>query len=80
MARELDANAVIDTRTGRQVDLPLGGRPLLQAWFRADGRLVARVSDGDHNVLVLVGADGRKIGESREPTTLKDRQILQVVD
>lgn len=79
VARELGANAVIDTRTGRQVDLPLGGRPLLQAWFRADGKLVTRVSDGDHNVLVLVGADGRKIGESREPTTLKDKQILQVV-
>ncbi|MFG1675309.1 TolB family protein [Micromonospora sp. NPDC049282] len=79
VARELDANAVIDTRTGRQVQLPLGGRPLLQAAFRDDGTLVARVGAGDHNVLVLIGADGRKISESREPATLKGQQILQVV-
>ncbi|SCG55739.1 hypothetical protein [Micromonospora humi] len=80
VARELDANAVIDTRTGRQVDLPLGGRTLRQAWFGADGRLVARVNAGDHNVLVLIGADGRKISESREPAALKDLQILQLAD
>lgn len=80
VARKLDANAVIDSRTGRQVDLPLDGRTLLQACFGADGRLVARVSAGDHNVLVLIGADGRRISESPEPAMLKDQQILQVVD
>ncbi|MFI7219311.1 TolB family protein [Micromonospora maritima] len=80
VARELDANAVIDTRTGREVELPLGGRTLRQAWFSGGGTLVARVDAGDHNALVLIDADGRKTSEIREPATLKDQQILQVVD
>ncbi|SBT63474.1 hypothetical protein GA0070622_0426 [Micromonospora sediminicola] len=80
VARELDANAVIDTRTGREIKLPLGGRTLGQAWFSSQGTLVARVDAGDHNALVLIGADGRKTGEIREPSALKDQQILQVVD
>ncbi|MFI7213183.1 TolB family protein [Micromonospora maritima] len=80
VARELDANAVIDTRTGREIELPLGGRTLRQAWFSGDGTLVARVDAGNHKALVLIGADGRKISEIREPSALGDQQILQVVD
>ncbi|MGW4498520.1 hypothetical protein ACWENR_07875 [Micromonospora sp. NPDC004336] len=78
VARELDVNAVLDTRTGRKVDLELGGRKLLQAYFQTDGTLVARARAGDHNVLVLLDGDGRKISEVPEPTALKGQQILGV--
>lgn len=80
VARELDVNAVLDTRTGRKLDLELGGRKLLQAYFQADGTLVARVGVGDRNVLVLLDGDGRKISETPEPTSLKGQQILGVAD
>ncbi|NES15939.1 MULTISPECIES: hypothetical protein [unclassified Micromonospora] len=78
VARELDVNAVLDTRTGKEIDLPLGGRTLRQAYFQADGTLVLRLDAGDHNVLVLVGADGAKLSETEEPAALKDMQILQI--
>jgi Tol biopolymer transport system component len=80
VARELDVNAVLDTRTGRKLDLELGGRKLLQAYFQADGTLVARVGGDDRNVLVLLDGDGRKISETPEPTSLKGQQILGVAD
>ncbi|MGB2567693.1 hypothetical protein ACPFP2_04455 [Micromonospora citrea] len=78
-ARDLAANVVLDTRTGEAVDLPLGGRKLLQAYFRADGSLVARVEAPDANHLVLIGADGRRITEVVEPPALRQQQILAVV-
>ncbi|MCM0674245.1 hypothetical protein NCC78_06020 [Micromonospora phytophila] len=78
VARELDANVVLDTRTGKEVALPLGGRELRQAYFQADGTLVARVESGRGFALVLVGADGRKAGEVAEPASLRDMQILAV--
>ena len=79
VGRELDANAVLDTRTGKKVNLPLGGRTMRQAYFQADGTLVARVASGNRNALVLIGTDGKKISETQEPTALKDMQILQIV-
>ncbi|WBB65731.1 hypothetical protein [Micromonospora sp. WMMD812] len=78
VARELDANVVLDTRTGKEVRLPLGGRELRQVYFQADGTLVARVKSGGGFAVVLVDAEGRKISESAEPAALKDMQILGV--
>ncbi|RZU72470.1 hypothetical protein EV384_0837 [Micromonospora kangleipakensis] len=78
VARELDVDAVLDTHTGEQLDLPIGARTLLQAFFQVDGTLVARVGDLDGNILVLISADGRKISESREPASFRDMQILHV--
>ncbi|WP_307935775.1 hypothetical protein [Salinispora arenicola] len=78
-ARSLRVNVVLDTRTGEEVALELGGRELRQAYFQADGTLVARVRSGTGYALVLLDADGRKISESAEPAALKDMQILAVV-
>lgn len=78
VARELDVNAILDTHTGKEIRLPLDGRSLLQAYFQADGSLVARVRDGQRNTLVLIDADGKKISEVPEPASLKDQQILAV--
>ncbi|MDT0527604.1 hypothetical protein RM555_01215 [Micromonospora sp. DSM 115977] len=78
LARDLGVNAVLETRTGRKVDLDLGGRRLLQVYFQADGTMVARVGAGDRNVLVLLDDDGTKISETPEPTALKGQQILHV--
>ncbi|GGM01564.1 hypothetical protein [Micromonospora yangpuensis] len=69
---------VLDTRTGAQIDLPLDGRPLRQAYFQADGTLVARVSAGSATVLVLIGADGRKLDEVREPVELNGLRVISV--
>lgn len=78
VARELTVNAVVDTIDGKVIELPLDGRKLLQAYFQADGTLVARVAASDANRLVLVAADGRKLTETPEPTALRNMQILHV--
>ncbi|MEU5671407.1 LpqB family beta-propeller domain-containing protein [Micromonospora sp. NPDC047753] len=80
VARELWANAVIDTRTGKQVTLPLGGRTLRQVYFQTDGSMVVRVKTSNGYAVLLVDEDGRKISETAEPASLKDMQILAVVD
>ncbi|WP_433314636.1 TolB family protein [Micromonospora sp. CA-269861] len=80
IARELWANAVLDTRSGKQVTLPLGGRTLRQVYFQADGSMVVRVQSGSGYAVLLVDEDGKKISETAEPASLKDMQILAVVD
>ncbi|MEV4654599.1 hypothetical protein [Micromonospora sp. NPDC049301] len=80
IARELWANAVLDTRSGRQVTLPLGGRTLRQVYFQTDGSMVVRVQAGSGYAVLLVDEDGKKISETAEPASLKDMQILAVVD
>ncbi|MBM0204587.1 PD40 domain-containing protein [Micromonospora sp. STR1s_5] len=80
IARELWANAVLDTRSGKQVTLPLGGRTLRQVYFQSDGSMVVRVQAGSGYAVLLVDEDGRKISETAEPASLKNEQILAVVD
>ncbi|MBB5110755.1 hypothetical protein AB0K27_02755 [Micromonospora echinospora] len=75
-ARELLVNAVLDTRTGKEVSLPLEGRQLRQVFFQPDGSMVVRVRSGDRYVVVLVDATGRKITERAEPSALRDMQIV----
>ncbi|TDB75669.1 hypothetical protein [Micromonospora sp. KC723] len=79
IARDLNANAVVDTRTGATVNLPLGGRKLIQAYFLPDDRLVARVKGGGGNQhLLLIDADGHLVTEVAEPAALANQQILAV--
>ncbi|MCI4063471.1 hypothetical protein MRQ36_13135 [Micromonospora sp. R77] len=78
VARELTADAVLDTRTGAELDLPLGPRTLDQAFFQSDGTIVARALSLTGNVLVLIGANGRKISEEPEPSAFSDMQIIAV--
>ncbi|MFE9915739.1 hypothetical protein ACFYPG_11310 [Micromonospora sp. NPDC005553] len=80
VARDLRVNVVLDTRTGKQVSLPLGGRTLDQVYFQTDGSMVVRVKTGSGHAVLLVDEDGKKISETVEPATLKDMQILAVVD
>ncbi|MEW2429898.1 hypothetical protein AB0877_17965 [Micromonospora sp. NPDC047644] len=80
IARELSANAVLDTRTGKQVTLPLGGRTLNQVYFQSDGSMVVRVKTSSGYAVLLVDEDGEKISETAEPASLKNEQILAVVD
>ncbi|WP_174534633.1 WD40 repeat domain-containing protein [Micromonospora chalcea] len=75
-ARELLVNAVLDTRTGKEVSLPFEGRQLRQVFFQPDGSMVVRVRSGDRYTVVLVDATGRKITERAEPSALRDMQIV----
>ncbi|MET8040736.1 hypothetical protein ABZU25_07705 [Micromonospora sp. NPDC005215] len=79
VARFLQVSAVLETRVGTQVTLPLGGRTLRQVYFQADGSMVVRVQAGNGYAVLLVDKDGRKISETAEPAALKDMQILAVV-
>jgi Tol biopolymer transport system component len=80
VGRQLQVNAVIDTRTGRDIELPLGGRKLNQAVFQEDGTLIARVHSGNGYTLVLISADGRKITEAAEPAALRGMTLLRATD
>ena len=75
-ARELLVNAVLDTRTGAEVSLPLEGRQLRQVFFQPDGSMVVRVRSGDRYTVVLVDANGKRITERAEPSALRDMQII----
>ncbi|MER6591690.1 hypothetical protein ABT214_07540 [Micromonospora purpureochromogenes] len=79
-ARSLSANAVLDTRTGNVMTLPLGGRELRQAYFQADGSLVARVRSGSRYTLILVDKAGKKVAEKAESSSLASMQIIAAVD
>ncbi|MFG1838361.1 TolB family protein [Micromonospora sp. NPDC049175] len=76
VARDLRVNVVLDTRTGKEIRLPLGGRELRQVYFQTDGSMVVRVRDGSGHAVLLVHANGSKISETAEPASLKDMQIL----
>ncbi|TDC84120.1 hypothetical protein E1193_06895 [Micromonospora sp. KC606] len=76
--RNLSVNTILDTRTGATVELPLGGRKLLQAYFLPNDRLVARVRATDGTRLLLIDSDGRRVTEAVEPAALEKHQILAV--
>ncbi|MFC4019575.1 hypothetical protein ACFOW4_16755 [Micromonospora sp. GCM10011542] len=78
-ARDLIVNAVLDTRTGKAVTLPLGGRQMRQVYFQPDGSMVVRVRDNDRYTLLLVDEDGTKVGERPEPASLRDMQIINAL-
>ena len=74
VARGLSSNAIVDTRTGHLVALPVDG--LLQAVFRADGTMLARVQGSAHNQIVLVSAAGAVLTRIDEPATLRNQLLL----
>ncbi|MEU7802929.1 hypothetical protein AB0J14_05525 [Micromonospora arborensis] len=78
VARDLRVNVVLDTKTGQEIRLPLGGRELRQVYFQTDGSMVVRVQAGNGYAVLLVGEDGEKISETAEPAALQDMQILAV--
>ncbi|MEU8128365.1 hypothetical protein AB0B68_14215 [Micromonospora sp. NPDC049049] len=68
------------TQTGKEIRLPLGGRKPQQVYFQTDGSMVVRVKTSNGYAVLLVDEDGRKISETAEPASLKNEQILAVVD
>ncbi|MGC4894326.1 hypothetical protein [Micromonospora sp. DT31] len=78
-ARGLLVNAVLDTRTGKEVALPLDGRQLSQVFFQPDGSMVVRVRSGGGYAVILVDAAGNKIAEQVEPSSLRNMQIVSAL-
>ena len=74
VARGLSSNAIVDTRTGHLVPLPVDG--LLQAVFRADGTMLARVKGNAHNQIVLVSVAGAVLSRVDEPAALRNQLLL----
>jgi hypothetical protein len=73
------ANAVIDTRTGRQVTMPVKGE-LINAVFLADGSLLARLKGPARNELVLISSNLKKVLDRiDEPAELKDRPLMAYI-
>ncbi|MET8355872.1 hypothetical protein [Micromonospora sp. NPDC005171] len=79
-ARDLRVNVVLDTRSGKEISLPLGGRNLRQVYFQSDGSMVVRVQAGSGYAVLLLDEDGKKVSETAEPASLEDLQILAVAD
>jgi hypothetical protein len=73
--RSLYSNAVLDTRTGRKVALPVAGQ-LLQAVYRADGTLLVRIQGTGHNQLVLLSASNTVLWQQDEPSSLRNMMML----
>lgn len=75
IARGLYANTVVDTRTGKAVDLPIQGT-LSQAIYLADGKLLVRVEGSQQNRLVLLSPQLTVLDERDEPAALKTSTLL----
>ncbi|OLB75506.1 MAG: hypothetical protein AUI14_20870 [Actinobacteria bacterium 13_2_20CM_2_71_6] len=67
-ARGLDANTVIDTRTGEKVAMP----PFQQALFLPDGNVLLR----NAGKLTVVSPAGQTVREATEPAAAKDWTLL----
>ncbi|TDC39860.1 hypothetical protein [Micromonospora sp. KC213] len=78
VGRMLMVNAVLQTRTGREITLPTGGREIRQAYFRPDGSLVLRVRAGTGYALLLVDRAGRQVSAVIESADWRDWQIVAV--
>lgn len=76
VARGLNSNAVVDTRTGQKVKLPVSTGLLLQVVFQPDGGMLLRVKGDQHNQLILVAADGTELDRHDEPAVLKTMTML----
>jgi TolB protein len=66
-ALEYNANAVVDTRTGRPVALPVEGT-LSNGWFLPDGRLLAQVRNERRTTLVLISQDWKVLDRVDQPS------------
>jgi TolB protein len=74
IGRHLVANAVIDTRTGASISLPVTGT-VNAVLFRPDGSMLVRSSTG----LVLVSPGGTVLARADDPAGTKDMSLLAYV-
>jgi TolB protein len=75
IGRDMFANAVIDTRTGATVRLPVPGA-VSAVLFQPNGGMLVRSSSAGHNLLTLLSPDGMVITQVTEPTTANNLNLL----
>jgi TolB protein len=73
--RQLGANTVLDTHTGRSVPLPVAGK-IVDAIFLRDGSLVVRVEASGVRRVARVAADGTLLFVHDEPAALKGMTLM----
>jgi TolB protein len=78
IGRGLHANAVIDTRTGESVRLPVTGT-VTAVLFLRDGGMLVRTRTGQSTGLVLLSAAGTVLGRATETPATKDLELLAYV-
>lgn len=75
IARDLVADAVVDTRTGTAVDLPVTGT-VSAVLFGPDGSLLVRSASGGGNQLTLVSPAGTVTARVAEPAGVRRFSLL----
>ncbi|MGW4423084.1 TolB family protein [Streptosporangium sp. NPDC004631] len=70
--------SIYDTKTGRRLPIPVGGR-LLGALYLRDGRLAVRVQGRPANTLVILDASGKEIQRVPEPAKARNLALLHVL-
>lgn len=75
VGRDLVANAIVDTRTGSNVTLPVTGT-ITAVLFQPNGDLLVRSSNGGANQLTLLGADHTIKSQVTEPASVKNARLL----
>jgi hypothetical protein len=67
--RKMNANAIVDIRTGTVEPLPVGDG-LLSGYYLADGSAVLQVSTGGTQAVVLVSPSGAVLGQEPVPASV----------
>ncbi len=75
IGRNLSANAVIDTRTGATVRLPVNGT-ITAVLFQPDGGMLVRTRSATANLLTLISPTGTITTQTTEPATTKDLSLI----
>jgi hypothetical protein len=70
-----NANAVVDTGTGKPVALPVVGA-IEAALFRPDGSLLVRTGLRGSHTLSVIDAHGRLVARSPEPAAVKQATLV----
>jgi TolB protein len=75
IGRDLVANAVVDTRTGADVRLPVTGT-VNAVLFQPDGTILVRTTGGAGNLLTLLNPDRTVRARVDEPASVHDAALL----
>lgn len=75
IGRDLFANAIVDTRTGQNVSLPVTGS-ITAILFQPNGEILVRSSRNGANQLTLLNPDRTTKAHVTEPTSVKNFELL----